>query len=114
MVDISLRGVDGSQPAEAFLAGYVRPEGQALQTSAVSRGLCCPDATTVPLMQFRATLHAVGARCASCLLLGGNGGVAARQQRIGAQTAFAKSSVQGLSSSNNTLVFAGSDRSERG
>ena len=35
MVDISLRGVDGYQPAEAFLAGYVRQEGQALQTSLV-------------------------------------------------------------------------------
>ncbi len=39
MVDISLRGVDGSQPAEALLAGYVRQEGQALQTSAVRPGL---------------------------------------------------------------------------
>ena len=41
MVDISLRGVDGKQPAEAFLAGYVRQEGHALQSSAV-----CPVCQT--------------------------------------------------------------------
>ena len=35
MVDISLRGVDGSQPSEVYIAASARQEGQALQSSVV-------------------------------------------------------------------------------
>ena len=41
MVDISLRGVEGSRPAEAFVSGSEREQGQALQSAAVRTVYTC-------------------------------------------------------------------------